>query len=43
LLRLADALDCREDRLPPEEYRRLPQIPQESQEEYWKHEIVKKS
>ena len=35
LLRLADALDCREDRLPPEEYRRLPQIPQESQEEYW--------
>jgi len=42
LLRLADALDCREDRLPPEEYRRLPQIPRESQEEYWKHEIVKK-
>jgi len=42
LLRLADALDCREDRLPPEDYRHLPQIPQESQEEYWKHEIVKK-
>ncbi|HEC56454.1 MAG TPA: tetratricopeptide repeat protein [Candidatus Syntrophoarchaeum butanivorans] len=42
LLRLADALDCREDRLPPEEYRLLPQIPQESQEEYWKHEIVEK-
>jgi len=42
LLRLADALDCREDRLPPEEYRRLPQIPQESQEEYWKHEIVER-
>jgi len=42
LLRLADALDCREDRLPPEEYRRLPQIPQESLKEYWKHEIVKK-
>jgi len=42
LLRLADALDCREDRLPPEEYRRLPQILQESLKEYWKHEIVKK-
>jgi len=42
LLRLADALDCREDRLPPEDYRRLPQIPQESLKEYWKHEIVKK-
>jgi len=42
LLRLADALDCREDRLPPEDYRHLPQIPQESLKEYWKHEIVKK-
>ena len=42
LLRLADALDCGKNRLPPEDYRHLPQIPQESQEEYWKHEIVEK-
>ncbi|MCW7069216.1 MAG: tetratricopeptide repeat protein [Methanophagales archaeon] len=42
LLRLADALDCGKNRLPPEEYRHLPQIPRESQEEYWKHEIVEK-
>ena len=42
LLRLADALDCGKDRLPPEDYRRLPQIPQESLKEYWKHEIVEK-
>ena len=42
LLRLADALDCGKNRLPPEDYRRLPQIPQESLEEYWKHEIVEK-
>ena len=41
MLRLADALDCREDRLPPEDHRILPQIPQESQE-YWKHEIVER-
>ncbi|MCW7080624.1 MAG: HD domain-containing protein [Candidatus Methanospirare jalkutatii] len=34
LLRLADALDCREDRLPPEDYRHLPQIPRESLKEY---------
>jgi len=42
LLRLADALDCCKNRLPPEDYRHLPQIPQESQEEYWKHEIVER-
>ena len=42
LLRLADALDCCKNRLPPEDYRLLPQIPQESQEEYWKHEIVER-
>jgi len=42
LLRLADALDCGKNRLPPEDYRLLPQIPQESQEEYWKHEIVER-
>ncbi|RCV62993.1 HD-GYP domain, c-di-GMP phosphodiesterase class II (or its inactivated variant), partial [Methanophagales archaeon] len=41
LLRIADALDAREDRLPPEGYMNIPGIPEASYREYWKHEVVK--
>ncbi len=41
LLRIADALDAKEDRLPPEGYMNIPGIPEASYREYWKHKVVK--
>jgi|GEM_PF-3207741 len=40
LLRLADALDAREDRLPPEPYMEVPGILEKQYVEYWKHEVL---
>jgi hypothetical protein len=40
LLKLADALDADEKRLPSESYRENPEIPDKSRKEYWKHEVV---
>ncbi|MDI6885230.1 MAG: HD domain-containing protein [archaeon] len=40
LIRLADALDAREDRLPPEPYMEVLGIPEKQYVEYWKHGVV---
>jgi tetratricopeptide (TPR) repeat protein len=40
LLKLADALDANESRLPSKSYRENPEIPAKSRKEYWKHEVV---